>query len=140
MVESRWVNRVEDLEVFRLAFDISIEIHKATLIFPKIEQYAIADQLRRASKAICSNLAEGFCKQSHSIAEFKRFLSMAIGSSDETRIWIRYVYALGYIDQSTYARWVDNYVRISKMLQSLRNNTKAKKPISDYRLPIASHA
>ena len=50
----------------------------------------IADQLRRSSKAIGANLAEGFAKQSHSKAEFARFVSMAIGSCSEVETWISY--------------------------------------------------
>jgi hypothetical protein len=53
------VERVEDLEVFRCAYRLSLEIHKSSLEFPRIEQFALADQLRRASKSICANLAEG---------------------------------------------------------------------------------
>ncbi|TGT90609.1 four helix bundle protein, partial [Mesorhizobium sp. M5C.F.Ca.ET.164.01.1.1] len=57
-----YVGRARDLEVYKRAYAVSLEIHKATLAFPRIEQYALADQLRRSSKAICANLAEGFAK------------------------------------------------------------------------------
>ncbi len=53
-------SRVEDLEVFRRAYRLSLEVHRASLEFPRIEQFALADQIRRASKSICANLAEGF--------------------------------------------------------------------------------
>jgi four helix bundle protein len=68
-----------DLHVFQLAFDTSLEIHKQSLQFPKIEQYALADQIRRASKGICANIAERFAKQQHSRNAFRRYLLMAIG-------------------------------------------------------------
>jgi four helix bundle protein len=77
------IRSFEDLEVFQRAYRISLDIHRASLDFPKIEQYALADQVRRASKAICANLAEGFAKQRRSSAEYRRFLQMAIGSADE---------------------------------------------------------
>ena len=57
---SEWVERAEDLEVFRRAYRVSLEVHRASLEFPRIEQFALADQIRRASKSICANLAEGF--------------------------------------------------------------------------------
>ena len=50
----------EDLDVFRRAYRVSLEVHRASLDFPRIEQWALADQIRRASKSICANLAEGF--------------------------------------------------------------------------------
>ncbi|MDX8460915.1 four helix bundle protein [Mesorhizobium humile] len=86
--QRRYVGRARDLEVYKRAYVVSLEIHKATLAFPKIEQYALADQLRRSSKAICANLAEGFAKQPHSKAEFARFISMAMGSCSEVETWI----------------------------------------------------
>ncbi len=63
----------EDIEVFQRAYKASLIIHKTTLKFPAIEQYALGDQLRRASKSICANIAEGCGKQKNSKAEFKRF-------------------------------------------------------------------
>ena len=74
----------EDLEVFRRAYRVSLDLHKASLQFPKVEQFAgLADQMRRASKSICGNIAEGYGKRRRSNAEFKRYLLMAIGSADE---------------------------------------------------------
>ena len=80
---SEWARRFEDLEVFRRAYALSLEVHRVSLGFPRIEQFALADQVRRASKSICANLAEGFGKQRQSRVEFHRFVMMAIGSADE---------------------------------------------------------
>ncbi len=82
----------------------------------------MGDQVRRASKSICANVAEGFAKQGSSAAEFKRYLLMATGSSDEMRVWARYCRDLGYIDQPTWQRWRDEYHEIAKMLQGLSRN------------------
>ena len=109
----------EDLEVFQRAYRLSLEIHRASLTFGAVEQRALADQIRRASKSICANVAEGYGRQKRSKAEFKRFLQMAIGSSDEMRVWVRYALDLGYIDEPTWRRWRDEYQTITRMLQSL---------------------
>ena len=79
----------------------------------------MADQLRRSSKSICANLVEGFAKQSHSAAEYRRYLMVAIGSSDETRLWLRYCVDLDYVEEVVGRRWIADYVEISKMLQGL---------------------
>ena len=71
---SEWARRFEDLEVFRRAYRLSLEVHRASLEFPRIEQFALADQIRRASKSICANIAEGFGKQRQSRTEFHRFV------------------------------------------------------------------
>ncbi len=78
-----------------------------------------ADQLRRSSKSVCANLAEGFAKQSYSAAEYRRYLTVAIGSSDETQLWLRYCIDLGYIEDVVGRRWMADYVEISRMLQGL---------------------
>ena len=109
----------EDLEVFQRAYRLSLEIHRASLAFPSTEQRALADQIHRASKSICANVAEGYGRQKRSKAEFKRFLQMAIGSGDEMRVWVRYALDLGYIDEATWQRWRDEYQAITRMLQSL---------------------
>jgi four helix bundle protein len=105
----RAVVSFEDLEVFQRAYRLSLEIHRKSLEMPKIEQQALADQMRRASKSICSNLAEGYGRQKQSKAEFKRFVWMAIGSSDEMRVWARYALDLGFIDEPTWRNWRDEY-------------------------------
>ena len=59
MEEGRAVRSFEDLEVFQRAYAVSLEVHRMSLVFPKIEQRALGDQIRRASKSICANIAEG---------------------------------------------------------------------------------
>jgi four helix bundle protein len=116
------VRRFEDLEVFQRAYKLSLEVHRATLKMPQIEQYALADQLRRASKAICANVAEGFGRQAQSKAEFQRFVRMSIGSADEMRVWLRYCFDLGYISESQWRSWRTEYEEIAKMLQGLHRS------------------
>ena len=113
------IERVDDLDVYRRAYRVSLEVHRASLELPRIEQFALADQLRRSSKSICANLVEGFAKQSRSAAEYRRSLTVAIGSSDETQLWLRYCVDLGYVEEVVGRRWIADYVEISKMLQGL---------------------
>ena len=125
MTEDRWegerrrVVSFEDLEVFQRGYRLSLELHRASLAFPAAEQRALADQMRRASKSICANLAEGYGGQKGSKAEFVRFIRMAIGSSDEMRVWLRYALDLGYIDEASWRGWRDEYQLVTRMLQSL---------------------
>ena len=108
-----------DLVVYQKAYQQSLEIHHTVLKYPQHEQYELASQMRRASKGICANIAEGFGKQNISKAEFKRFLLMAMGSADEMRVWVQYSIDLGYIDQNRWSVWNKNYTDIAKMLNGL---------------------
>ena len=117
---SEWVRGFEELEVFQRAYRLSLEVHRASLEFPRIEQFALADQVRRASKSICANLAEGFGRQRLSRPEFGRFLMMAIGSADEMQVWTMYCRDLGYIGSDVAERWQGEYREIARMLWGLR--------------------
>ena len=108
-----------DLVVYQKAYEKSLEIHRETKKYPEHEQYELGRQMRRASKGICANIAEGFGKQNVSKPEFKRFLLMAMGSADEMRVWARYSLDLGHIDASRWSDWNKSYSDIAKMLNGL---------------------
>jgi four helix bundle protein len=111
---------VEDLEVFRRAYAVSLEVHRASLQWPRVEQFGgIADQLRRSSKSVCALLMEGAGRLSRSRPEFARYLVMALGSADESRLWCRYAEDLGYVTAEQATAWRDAYARIARMLQGL---------------------
>ncbi len=106
------------LEVYRKAYRIALEVHRVSLGFPKIEQYGLAQQIRGSSKSIAANLAEGMGKQ-ESPADVKRFLRIAIGSCDETRVWIEFAKDLGYTDEATSKALDEAYQEIGRMLRGL---------------------
>ena len=122
------VMRYEDLDVYQRAYSAALVVHKISLSFPKIEQFALSSQIRRSSKSICANIAEGFAKQHASIPEFKRFIDIAIGSCEETRVWTTFAKDLGYIDDDFYMEIHGEYDQITKMMHGLRKNWKHKRP------------
>ena len=118
------VKDFDDLIVYKKAYALSLEIHRFSLDLPKFEQYALGEQVRRASKSICVNIAEGFGKQRASSPEFKRFLSIAIGSSDEMKVWLSYCRDLAYLEDARFIEWRKQYVVIARMLNGLRDKWK----------------
>ena len=50
---------VRDLDVYKLAFDTAMEIYRISKSFPQEEKYSLTDQVRRSSRSVCTNLAEG---------------------------------------------------------------------------------
>ena len=116
------IRRYEDLDVYRMAYQAALDMHRLTLKFPSVEQFELARQIRKSSKSICANLAEGFGKQSQSKPEFKRFLSMAIGSADETKVWLDFAKDLGYLTKENHERFKETYTIIAKMLSGLHRN------------------
>ena len=112
---------VEDLEVFRRAYALSLVLHRASLDLPKIEQYGgLADQLRRASKSVCAMIVEGAGRQASSQREFARYLAMAVGSAEEARLWCRYACDLGYVEQQAAEAWREELGHVIRMVQGLK--------------------
>ncbi len=119
--DRRW--DAEDLDVFRRAYALSLELHGVSLEFPKIEQYGgLADQIRRSSRSVCSLIVEGAGRQQASPREFGRYLVMAIGSAQETRLWCRYCADLGLVEGKRADAWRDELRQIVRMLQGLKNS------------------
>ncbi|MCK5591492.1 MAG: four helix bundle protein [Candidatus Pacebacteria bacterium] len=53
------INSVRELEVYKLGFSTAMEIFQLSKKFPVEERFALIDQIRRSSRSVCSNLAEG---------------------------------------------------------------------------------
>jgi four helix bundle protein len=107
------------LDVYQRAFALALEIHKLSHSMPKEEQFVMSSQIRRASKGICANIAEGYAKRSFSPAEYRRFLIMAIGSSEEMRVWLEFCLALQYLNEENWRKMDDEYMQIAKMLHGI---------------------
>ncbi|MBA3018756.1 MAG: four helix bundle protein [Proteobacteria bacterium] len=58
----RTIRHFRDLEVYRRAFDAAMEIFQMTKGFPSEEKFSLVDQIRRSSRSVCANLAEGWRK------------------------------------------------------------------------------
>ena len=106
------------LDVYQKAYQLALEVHRISLGFPQLEQYGLAQQLRASSKSIAVNLAEGMGKQ-ESAADVKRFVRIAIGSCDETRVWLEFARDLGYLDVLQQNALEERYQEVGRMLQGL---------------------
>ena len=121
------IRSFRDLTVYQKAYGLSLEIHKLSLRFPKFEQFELASQIRRSSKSIATNIAEGFGKNA-SLPEFKRFLKIALGSCDEVRVQLDYCRDLAYITIEQYNLYEGICREIVKMIVSMLKNWKNFKP------------
>lgn len=73
----------KDLEVWQIAKDVTLDVHVMSLKLPKFEQYEEAQQIRRSSKSIRSNLVEGYGRRYYK-GDYMKFIIYAIASTDET--------------------------------------------------------
>ena len=113
------------LDVYRKAYDLSLVVHRESLRFPKFEQYELAPQIRRSTRSICANMAEGLGRQT-SPREVVKYLRMSLGSCDETRVWLEYARDLKYLDQAAFQRLYDGYCEVGRMMNGLTSSWAAR--------------
>jgi four helix bundle protein len=90
------VGGYKDLRVFQLAFDVAMEIFEATKSFPKEERYSLTDQMRRSSRSVAANIAEGYRKRQYPNM-FVSKLADADAEATETQVWLDFARQCGYL-------------------------------------------
>ena len=71
------------LEIWQLARELTIDIHRMTFTLPKHEQFKEAQQIRRSCKTVRSCIVEGYGRRRYK-ADFIKFLIYSLSSNDET--------------------------------------------------------
>ncbi|MBI5530693.1 MAG: four helix bundle protein [Candidatus Doudnabacteria bacterium] len=109
---------VEDLDVYRRAMKLIKPVYKLSNLLPK-EEFRLKDQLTASAKSIPALIAEGFAKRTF-IKEFKRFLFMALGSSDETITHLKQIKLIDFqgIKTETCDALIANYRIVSKQINT----------------------
>ena len=107
-----------DLIVYRKSYQLTLRVYEVAKKFPKEELYGLTSQIKRAAFSIPLNIAEGYGKRA-SENEFKRFLTMSVGSSDEMNVIVELTKDLGILNQEEYVELKEGYTEIGKMLNGL---------------------
>ena len=107
----------EDLEIYKQSYILALDIYKITKKFPKDELYSLTSQIRRASTSITLNIVEGYGRLSKE--EFKRFLKISLGSTNETKTLLMFSKDLNYINEKEYKDIKNKYEILSKMIYSM---------------------
>jgi len=81
------IKTVFDLDVFNISYRFAMDIFNASRDFPKAETYSLTDQIIRSSRSISANISEGWGKRIYE-NEFKKHLIYAMGSLEETKVWL----------------------------------------------------
>ena len=114
----RKINSFRDLDVYRIAFETAMEIFEISKNFPKEEKYSLIDQIRRSSRSVCSNLAEGWRKRRYR-AMFINKLSDASSEAAETQVWLEFSLKCNYITKTQFEKLDERYEHIFAMLATM---------------------
>ena len=112
------VRSFRDFEVYQLAYALAMEAFTLSKRFPPDEIYSLTRQLRNASRSVPGNIAEGWSKRRYENV-FKRQLIDAMGSADETTVWLNMARNCGYCPEKEHDSLIDRYASVGKMLQRL---------------------
>lgn len=115
------IRHFRDLEVYQLAFKSAMRIFVITKSFPVEERFSLTDQVRRASRSVCSNIAEAWRKRKYK-AVFVNKLTDSMQEASESQCWIEFSFACEYIDRKTFEEIDNEYEKIIAMLNSMEKN------------------
>ena len=116
-----------DLKVYQLAYKLAMDIFHKTKSFPLEERYSLTDQIRRASRSVAANIAEGYRKRQYS----KMFVSKmadADGEAAETQVWLDFARDCCYLSKERQLQLTKGYEEVGRMLGSMIANPDRFKP------------
>ncbi|MBL7969074.1 MAG: four helix bundle protein [Prolixibacteraceae bacterium] len=123
------MNSYKDLDIYKLAYKLAIDVHKMTMTLPKYEMYEQGSQVRRSSKSIKDNIAEGFGRRRYK-DEFVRFLIFAHASCDEAISQLIMINEL-YFENNGLVGLLEEYEllggKINKFIQYVEENWKSSR-------------
>jgi four helix bundle protein len=102
------VKTYRDLNIYKLSYDLAVEIHKLSLRLPKYEMFEQGSQIRRASKGVTSCIVEGYGRRRYK-ADFIKFLIYAHASCDETILHLNFIKDTHELDEDEIQSFRNSY-------------------------------
>lgn len=114
------ISSFRDLRVYQSLKSLHLELHKASLKFPKLEMYELGSQLRRSSNAAPAILAEGWGSRHTNI--YLEAINRAMGEIRESQHHVDIAKEKGYITPPQFADYDDRYDHCARMLEKLHQS------------------
>lgn len=116
-IEGMKIKSFTDLDTWKEAHKLVIEIYKLTKDFPNEEKFGLVNQMRRAAVSITSNVAEGFSRQS--LKEKIQFYFMSKGSNIELQNQLLIAKDVGYLNKDDFNEIAKQSVTVNKLINGL---------------------
>ena len=114
--------RHQDLDVYRKAFDASMQIFELSKDFPKEETYSLTDQIRRSSRSVCANIAEAWRKRRYQAAFISKSNDCEAEAA-ETQTWLEFAVRCQYIEPEVGRALFKIYDEIISILVTMIKNS-----------------
>ena len=102
------IRSYKELRVYQAAIEAAMRIFEITKRFPPEEKFSMVDQMRRASRSVCSNIGEAWRKRRYP-AHFASKLSDSEGEASETQVWLDLAVRCKYISVTEAAELDQTY-------------------------------
>jgi len=110
------MSNYKELEIYQIAFTLAKNIHIASLKLPQYELYEQGSQIRRSSKSIKDQFAEGYGRRRYK-PEFIKFLIYSQSSCDETTSQLGMIIEL-YPDLPVFQELLSEYENLGKKINN----------------------
>ena len=107
-----------DLRVYQLAYSLAMHIFKESKTFPQEEHYSLTSQIRRSSRSVAANIAEGFRKRQYPNM-FVSKLADSDAEATETQVWLDFARDCGYLSTEHHKGLVARYEEVGRMLHAM---------------------
>jgi four helix bundle protein len=115
------INTAKDLKVYKVAYELAMEIYQVSKDWPPEEKYSMTDQIRRSSRSVCSNLREAWAKRRYE-AHFISKLTDSDGENSETDTWLDFARDCDYLNKVNYQCLAEKCAEVGKMLGTMLKN------------------
>ena len=115
------LNSAKDLDVYKVAYQLAMEIFEVTKGVPAEERFALTGQIRRSSRSVCLNLREAWAKRRYE-AHFVSKLTDCDGENSETSSSLDFARDCKYITVECHSELTTLCHQIGKMLGSVIKN------------------
>jgi len=96
----------DELDVYKIAFESAMRIYEISKQFPKEETYSLTDQIRRSSRSVCANIAEGWRKRRYEAAFVSKLTD---AEAAETQTWLDFASECDYLSEDVKQELWQNY-------------------------------
>lgn len=111
----------KELVAYKKAFEMSRLVFRLSKRFPKEETYSLTDQIRRSSRSVTAQLAEGYRKRRYPLSFIAKMVD-ADGENAETQVWLDHAVACEYVSGQDIAPITSLSEEVGKLLADMIAN------------------
>jgi four helix bundle protein len=117
----KFAKSFRDLDVYQESLKLVVDVHRFCRTLPPEEKYVLADQMRRSSRSVCSNISEAWRKRRYKAAFISK-LSDAETEGAEMQSWLDVAKELAYMEMKRHLEFDARYEHVLSQLVTMIND------------------